>query len=133
MTAPLDGAGLAVTASQAIVVSTVLLAIVVAGGLALAAVRFGTSRRSPEWLAKLHGLLAAVSVSLLTFVWGTVGLSGMASLALTLAWAAVITGAGMGVVYSSKGGPTPEWLVFAHLSLAATAFILLLAAALGQP
>jgi len=74
--------------------STVLLAIAALGGLVLAGYRFAGNRQPPTALAMLHGFLAAAAVTLLLYAAATVGLPGMALVALLL----FLLAAGGGVI-----------------------------------
>lgn len=107
-----------------------LLTAVVLIGAVLAGIRFASDHQSPAWLAKLHGFMAAAAVTLLVFAWATVGLPTIASLALGLLLAAAGGGVFLNLNYRRRKLALPEWLVFAHLSIATAGFVLLLAAAL---
>ena len=108
--------------------STVLLAIAAAGGLLMAGIRFVGDRPPPASLAMLHGFLAAASVTLLLYAAATVGLPGMALIALALFLAAAAGGAILNLNYHWKQLPLPKWLIIVHAIAAVAGFLLLLAA-----
>lgn len=108
--------------------STVLLAIAAAGGLVMAGIRFVGNRPPPTALAMLHGFLAAAAVTLLLYAAATVGLPGMALVALVLFLVAAGGGAILNLNYHWKQLPLPKWLIVVHASAAVVGFLLLLAA-----
>ena len=108
--------------------STVLLAIAAAGGLVMAGIRFMGDRAPPASLAMLHGFLAAAAVTLLLYAAATVGLPGMALVALALFLAAAGGGAILNLNYHWKQLPLPKWLIIVHAIAAVAGFALLLAA-----
>jgi hypothetical protein len=108
--------------------STILLALAAAGGLLMAGIRFLGDRSPPIALAMLHGFLAAAAVTLLLYAAATVGLPGMALLALALFLAAAGGGAILNLNYHWKQLPLPKWLIVVHASAAVAGFALLLAA-----
>ena len=84
----------------------------------MALIRFATDRPSPPWVAKLHGFAAAAALSLLIFGWANVafprtGLYGLLTLLVAAAGGLVLN-----LGYHWKQKPLPEWLVFAHMSVA---------------
>lgn len=108
--------------------STVLLAMAAAGGLVMAGIRFVGNRPPPAPLAMLHGFLAAAAVTLLLYSAATVGLPGMALVALALFLAAACGGAILNLNYHWKQLPLPKWLIVVHADAAVAGFVLLLAA-----
>lgn len=108
--------------------STILLALAAVGGLLMAGIRFVGDRSPPAALAMLHGFLAAAAVTLLVYAAATVGLPGMALLALALFLAAAGGGAILNLNYHWKQLPLPKWLIVVHASAAVAGFALLLAA-----
>ena len=108
--------------------SMVLLALAAAGGLLMAGIRFVGDRSPPVSLAMLHGFLAAAAVTLLLYAAATVGLPGMALLALALCLAAAGGGAILNLNDHWKQLPLPKWLIVVHASAAVAGFALLLAA-----
>ena len=108
--------------------STALLAIAAAGGLVMAGIRFVGDRSPPPALAMLHGLLAGAAITLLLYAAATVGLPGMALVALALFFAAAGGGAILNLNYHWKQLALPKWLVVVHASAAVLGFALLVAA-----
>ena len=108
--------------------ATALFAVSAAGGLTMAGIRFSGKPQPPTWLAMLHGLLAAAGLTLLTYACFTVGLPGMAQLAVVLFAAAAAGGAFMNLNFHWKMLPLPKWLVVVHGAIAAFGFLLLVIA-----
>jgi hypothetical protein len=108
--------------------ATVLLAVSAAGGLTMAAIRFGGKPHPPTWLAMVHGFLSAAALTLLIYAYLTVGLPGMAQLALLLFLAAAAGGAYMNLNFHWKMLPLPKWLVLVHAGIAVCGFLLLVIA-----
>ena len=108
--------------------STVLLAIAAAGGLVMAGIRFVGDRAPPPALAMVHGFLAGAAITLLLYAAATVGLPGMALVALALLLGAAGGGAILNLNYHWKQLPLPKWLVVVHASAAVVGFALLVAA-----
>jgi hypothetical protein len=111
-----------------LITSTVLIALAAAGGLVMAGIRFMGDRPPPASLAMLHGFLAAAAVTLLLYAAATVGLPGMALVALALFLAAAGGGAILNLNYHWKQLPLPKWLIIVHAIAAVAGFALLLAA-----
>lgn len=108
--------------------ATGLLAVSAAGGLTMAAIRFAGAPHPPAWLAMLHGFLSAAALTLLVYAGLTVGLPGMAQLALLLFLAAAAGGAFMNLNFHWKLLPLPKWLVLVHAGIAVCGFVLLVIA-----
>ena len=108
--------------------ATGLLAVSAAGGLIMAAIRFGGAPRPPTWLAMLHGFLSAAALTLMIYGFFTVGLPGMAQLALVLLLVAAAGGAFMNLNFHWKLLPLPKWLVLGHAAIAVCGFLLLIIA-----
>ena len=108
--------------------STVLLAIAAAGGLVMAGIRFVGDRSPPPTLAMVHGFLAGAAITLLLYAAATVGLPGMALVALALFVGAAGGGAILNLNYHWKQLPLPKWLVVVHAGAAVAGFALLVAA-----
>lgn len=108
--------------------ATVLLAVSAAGGLTMAAIRFGGKPHPPTWLAMVHGFLSAAALTLLIYAYLTVGLPGMAQLALLLFLAAAAGGAYMNLNFHWKMLALPKWLVLVHAGIAICGFLLLVIA-----
>jgi hypothetical protein len=111
-----------------LITSTVLIALAAAGGLVMAGIRFMGDRPPPASLAMLHGFLAAAPVTLLLYAAVTVGLPGMALVALALFLAAAGGGAILNLNYHWKQLQLPKWLIIVHAIAAVAGFALLLAA-----
>ncbi len=118
-------------AMQILQTSTVLLAITAAGGLAMAAIRFGGKPAPPSWLAMLHGFLAAAGLTLLAYAWFAAAIPTFAAVALLLFAVAAAGGVVMNLGYHLKGAALPIWLVVVHAAIGVVAFILLALAAWG--
>lgn len=108
--------------------ATGLLAVSAAGGLTMAVIRFSGKPLPPTWLAMLHGFLSATALTLLIYAYFTVGLPGMAQLALLLFLAAAAGGAFMNLNFHWKMLPLPKWLVLVHAGIAICGFLLLVIA-----
>ena len=108
--------------------STILLAIAAAGGLIMAGMRFVRDRQPRRRLAMLHGFLAAAAVTLLLYAVATVGLPGMALVALLLFLGAAVGGVVLNLNYHWKQLPLPKGLVIGHAVAAVAGFVLLLIA-----
>lgn len=110
--------------------STVLLIITAVGGIVMAGIRFAGAgdRKPPAALAMLHGFLAAAAITLLLYAAATVGLPGMAIIALVLLLLAASGGAILNLNYHWKQLPLPKWLIVVHAIAAVAGFVLLLAA-----
>lgn len=112
-----------------------LLAAAGAVGAGVAVWRFGFDRPPPALLGKAHGWLASAGLTLLSFGWVVAGLPRLASTALGLLWLAALGGILTAQARRwTRAPPPPELLAFGHMAVAATGFVLLLAAALsGRP
>jgi hypothetical protein len=106
----------------------VLLAIAALGGLTMAGMRLSGKPQPPTWLAMLHGFLAAAAVTLLLYVYCTVGLPLLAGWALLLFLIAAAGGAYLNLNYHWKMLPLPVGLMIGHAGIAVAGFVLLLAA-----
>jgi len=103
--------------------ATVLLAIAFVTGLAMAVVRFGSDKHSPPWLAKLHGFSAVSALALLAFGWANLQVSKAAAFGLVTLLVAAAAGVALNLGYHWRQKPLPEWLVFAHMSIAFVGFL----------
>jgi len=108
--------------------ATGLLAVSAAGGLTMAVIRFSGKPHPPTWLAMLHGFLSAAALTLLIYAYFTVGLPGMAQLALLLFLIAAAGGAFMNLNFHWKMLPLPIGLVLGHAGIAICGFLLLVVA-----
>ena len=110
--------------------ATGLLAVSAAGGLTMAAIRFSGKPHPPTWLAMLHGFLSAAALTLLIYAYFTVGLPGMAQLALLLFLIAAAGGALLNLNFHWKMLPLPIGLVLGHAGIAICGLLLLVVATL---
>jgi hypothetical protein len=97
-------------------------------GSAMAALRFMKDRHPPAMVSKVHGFLTCSAIALLVFGWATVGLPKFAALALVLLLVAAAGGLTLSQGWWRLKPDQIELLVFAHLSVAAAGYLLLLAA-----
>lgn len=104
--------------------ATWLLAVAFFSGLAMALIRFATDRSSPRWIAKLHGFAAASAISLLFFAWLNGGLVRAGLYGLLILLVAAAGGLYLNLGFHWRRKPLPEWLVFAHLSVAFIGFLI---------
>lgn len=113
--------------------ATGLLAISAIGGLTMAIIRFKGQPHPPTWLAMLHGFLSAAALTLLLYAFFTVGLPGLAQLALVLFIGAAAGGVVMNLNFHWKLLPLPKWLVLVHGGIAVCGFVLLVIATWTLP
>jgi hypothetical protein len=104
-------------------VATWLLSVAFVSGLALAFVRFASDRPSPPWVAKLHGFAAVGAVTLLVFGWTNAAFPRAGAYGLATLLVAAAGGLFLNLGYHWKHQPLPEWLVFAHMSVAFVGFL----------
>ncbi len=97
-------------------------------GSVMAVLRFIKDRHPPALLSKAHGFLTCSAVALLVYGWATVGLPTLASIALVLLLVAASGGLTLSQGWWRLKPDQIELLVFAHLSVAAAAYLLLFAA-----
>jgi hypothetical protein len=111
--------------------AAVLLGITAVGGIIMAGIRFAGAgdRQPPVALAMLHGFLAAAAITLLLYGAITVGLPGLALVALVLFLLAAAGGAVLNLNYHWKQLPLPKWLIVVHALVAVAGFVLLVVAA----
>lgn len=114
-----------------LVTVVVLFTLAALGGIAMAAVRLGTGRNPPAWLAMAHGLLAAAGLTLLIFGAFAAELPALANLAALLLVAAAGGGVVMNQVYHWHGKLLPRGLLIGHAVLAVIGFGVLLLAMRG--
>jgi hypothetical protein len=108
--------------------AVILLGITALGGLSMAILRWRGAPRPPDWLAMLHGLLAAAGLTLLIHAALTVGIPSTAMLALGLFVIAALGGATLNLRYHAKQLPLPKSWIVGHAALAVAAYGLLLLA-----
>jgi hypothetical protein len=109
--------------------AVVLLTITALGGLVMAIIRFKSETNPPNWLAMLHGLLAAAALTLLLYAFFTVGLPRLAGWGLLLFVIAALGGVFLNLAYQTKMLPLPKSIVIVHAALAVAGYALLLIAA----
>jgi hypothetical protein len=90
----------------------------------MAGMRFTGRPQPPDWLAMLHGLLAASGLTLVLYAAFTAGLPGMAWLGLAAMAAAAVGGLILNLGYHTKRATLPVWLVLAHAAIAAVGLLL---------
>lgn len=108
-----------------------LLAAAAAFGLAIACLRFGFDRPSPPWLRRVHGAFATAGVAVLAYGWAAVGLPRAGAIALLLFVFTMVGGIVTARARRWRLGVSTEALAFGHLSIAALAYVMLFAAAIG--
>ena len=108
--------------------ATVLLGIGAIGGVVMALIRFKGAPRPPSTLAMGHGILAAAGLTLLVYMWATLGVSSLAQAATVVLVAAALGGTYINLRYHSQMQPLPIPWVVAHAGLAVVGFVLLLVA-----
>ena len=104
----------------------VLFTVAALGGLAMAAMRLGTGRNPPAWLAMLHGMLGAAGLTLLVFGVFTAELPSLATVAALLLVLAALGGAVMNLGYHWHGRLLPKSLMIGHAVLAILGYVALL-------
>jgi hypothetical protein len=120
-------------ASRLLQASAVLLVIAALGGIAMVAVRFGRSVNPPNWLAMLHGFLAAAGITLLGYAVFAHGAGTVSAAALVLLLLAALGGVALSLRYKWKDLLLPAWLVWAHGLAAVVGFAAVLYAAFAAP
>ncbi|HET6631731.1 MAG TPA: hypothetical protein VFG73_03380 [Rhodanobacteraceae bacterium] len=119
----MDAARLEVQAM--LLTSFILFAITAVLGLSMAAVRESRNHNPPAWLTMFHGLPAAAGLTLLLYAACTRPVPGLAIASLVLLLIAAGGGAVLNLVYQQRGTLLPRWLLYLHLLLAVTGFVLL--------
>jgi uncharacterized membrane-anchored protein len=104
--------------------AAVLLVITAAGGVLMAGMRFTGRPHPPDWLAMLHGLLAASGLTLVLYAAFTVGLPGNAWLGLAAMAIAALGGLVLNLGYHTKRQALPIWLVLVHAAIAAVGLVI---------
>lgn len=103
----------------------ILFAITACLGVTMVAVREMGSRNPPAWLTMFHGLPAAAGLTLLLYATFAMGVPTLAVAALILFLIAAGGGAVLNLVYQQRGQLLPRWLMYLHLLLAISGFVLL--------
>jgi hypothetical protein len=109
----------------------VLLTLTALGGLVMGVIRLGRNANPPSWLALLHGLLAAMGVTLLLYAYLTGGVPALAGWALLLFLVAGLGGAYLNLGYHVKAVLLPKAIVAVHAVIAVAGYVLLLMAVLA--
>lgn len=107
-----------------------LLAVAATIGIVMAVIRFAKGKAPPVILSKAHGFLNCSAMALLVYGWATAGLPTLASIALVLLLVTAAGGLAVGQAWRWKHSHQVELVLFAHLSIAAAGYFLLLAAPL---
>ena len=105
--------------------SFILFAITAVLGLGMVAIRETAKHNPPAWLTMFHGLPAAAGLTLLLYAAFAFGLPALAVAALILFLIAAGGGAALNLVYQQRGQLLPRWLMYLHLLLAVSGFVLL--------
>ena len=105
--------------------SFILFAITAFLGITMAGIRETARRNPPAWLTMFHGLPAAAGLTLLLYATFAVGVSRLAIAALILFLIAAGGGAVLNLAYQQRGQLLPRWLMYLHLLLAVSGFVLL--------
>lgn len=108
-----------------------LFAIAAAGGLVMAAIRFGGQRNPPAWLSMLHGLLAAAGLTLVIYAGFTTDAPALARIGGGLLLVAAAGGAFLNLAFQWKQRLLPGSIVAVHALLAIAGFICVAMAAFG--
>jgi hypothetical protein len=112
--------------------AAILFGIAALGGLAMAFMRWSGAPRPPDWLAMLHGLLAAAGLTLLIRAAVTVGLPTLALGSLCLFVLAALGGAYVNLRFHARQLALPKAWIVGHAALAVIAYALLLLALFGS-
>ena len=111
----------------------VLLTLTALGGVAMGVIRLGRDANPPSWLAMLHGLLAAMALSLLLYAY----LAGAGRVPAAAAWALLaflVAGAGgayLNLRYHVRAVLVPKGIMVVHAVVAVAGYVLLLMAVLA--
>ena len=109
----------------------VLLTLAALGGVAMGVIRLGGNANPPNWLAMLHGLLAAMALGLLLYAYVIGGMPAVASWALLLFLVAGLGGAYLNLRYHARAVLLPKGIVVVHAVVAVAGYVLLLMAVLA--
>lgn len=106
--------------------ATILLGIGAVGGVVMALIRFTGAPRPPSTLAMAHGILAAAGLTLLIYMWATLGISSLAQAATVVLVLAALGGTYINLRYHSQIQPLPIPWVIVHAGIAVVGYALLL-------
>ena len=118
-------------ARQMLQVAVWLFAITALGGLAMAAIRFGSRHNPPAWLSMVHGLLAAAGLTLVLYAAFASDVPGLARIGAGLLLVAAGGGALLNLAYQWKDRLLPASIVVVHALLAVIGFACIVFAAFG--
>ena len=105
--------------------SFILFAITAFLGVCMVGIRESTQRNPPAWLTMFHGLPAAAGLTLLLYAAVAFGVPRLVVAALILFLIAAGGGAVLNLAYQQQGQLLPRWLMYLHLLLAVSGFVLL--------
>jgi len=108
-----------------------LLTLTALGGVAMGVIRLGRNANPPSWLAMLHGLLAAMVLSLLLYACVAGGVPAVAGWALLAFLVAGVGGAYLNLRYHVRAVLLPRSIVVVHAVIAVAGYVLLLMAVLA--
>jgi ABC-type transport system involved in cytochrome c biogenesis permease subunit len=108
-----------------------LLTITALGGLTMGVIRLGWKANPPNWLAMLHGLLAAMAVMLLLYAYLAGAAPALAGWALLFFLVAGTGGLYLNLSYHARAILLPKSIMAVHASIAVTGYVLLLIAVLA--
>jgi len=111
----------------------VLLTLAALGGVAMGVIRLGGNANPPNWLAMLHGLLAAMALGLLLYAYVIGGVPAVAAWALLLFLVAGLGGAYLNLRYHARAVLLPKGIMLVHAVIAVVGYVLLLMAVLAGP
>ena len=106
----------------------VLLTLAALGGAAMGAIRLGGNANPPNWLAMLHGLVAAMALSLLLYAYIAGGVPAVAGWALLAFLLAGLGGAYLNLRYHARAVLLPKPIMVVHAVIAVAGYVLLLIA-----
>ena len=110
-------------------VAAILFAIAAVGGLTMAYIHFSRATHPPIPLALVHGLFGAAGLVVLLIALMQTGVAGLGALALGIIVVAALGGFYLFSLHLRKR-PLPSAVVLIHGAVAATGFVVLLAAIL---
>jgi hypothetical protein len=103
-----------------------VLGLAALGGLTLAGIRLRGTPRPPTWIALGHGGVVAIGLGLLIYAAFSVGIPGLAQLALGVLILAALGGATIFAGFHLRNLALPIPLVIGHGLIALTGWVLLL-------
>ena len=109
-------------------VALALLTLAALGGLTMAVIRLGWHANPPNWLAILHGLLAAAALCLLLYAYTAGVAPAAAGWALLIFLLAAMGGAYLNLRYHARAVLLPKSIMAVHAAVAVTGYVVLLMA-----